>query len=66
METLIIHADKSKIKGLIEFLKAFNIPFERKKADESPYNPEFVDKIIKAKKEPGKRVSADNLWESIK
>lgn len=61
METLIIHADKSKIKGLIEFPKAFDIPFERKKEEGSPYNPEFAEKVLKAKKEPGKRVSADNL-----
>ena len=66
METIIIHADEKKMKGLIAFLKAFNIPFEQKKESKNPYDPEFVKKIQKAKKETGKHITAENLWEDIK
>lgn len=66
METIIIHADETKIKGLIAFLNAFNISYERKKKTKSPYDPEFVKKIQTAKNEPGKPVTAEHLWEDIK
>jgi hypothetical protein len=66
METIIVHADETKIKGLIAFLKAFNISYEHKKKDKSPYNPQFVKKIQLAKEEPGQHVTANSLWEDIK
>ena len=35
--------------------------------EKSPYNPEFVKKINKARSEiKGKTVTSENLWESIK
>ncbi len=35
--------------------------------EKSPYNPEFVKKIEKARNEKGgKTVTASNLWQSIK
>jgi hypothetical protein len=66
METIIIPADETKMKGLIAFLKAFNISYEIKNETKSPYNPDFIKKIGKAKKEPGKPVTASSLWEDIK
>ncbi|MCB9201985.1 MAG: hypothetical protein H6604_02905 [Flavobacteriales bacterium] len=63
METLIIKAESKKIKALINFLKAFNISFEKKEED---YSSEFVknmDKSIQQEKE-GKLTTIDvnNLW----
>ncbi len=53
-------------KALIEYLK--QLPFVKiEQTDKSPYNPEFVKKINKARSEKtGKIVTADNLWVSIK
>jgi hypothetical protein len=36
--------DASKVEALAAFMKALKIEFELSK-EESPYNPEFVDKI---------------------
>lgn len=36
-------------------------------SENEKYNPEFVKKVLDARNEKGgKKVSADNLWESIK
>jgi DNA-dependent RNA polymerase auxiliary subunit epsilon len=68
METIIIHAEPEKIKALKAFLKAFKIPFEVKK-QKSPYNPEFVNKIMEseAEYEKGnkKRISTDEELKSF-
>ena len=64
METLIIHADREKIRALKQFLKAFNISFE--KDEKIPYNQEFVDKVLMADKdiEDGKgiKIPLEDLW----
>jgi hypothetical protein len=63
METLVIHSESSKIKALIEILKAFNITYERKKES---YNSEFVNtmdlSIQQAEKGKVKSVDINNLW----
>jgi hypothetical protein len=64
METLIIHADRNKIKALKQFLKAFDIPFE--KEEEKPYKKEFVERVLLADKEleegKGVKIAIDDLW----
>ena len=66
METLIIHTEGRKLKLIKELLKELDIGFETAKDTKSPYNPEFVEKIILAKDEPEKPVKASSLWEDIK
>jgi cytochrome c556 len=63
METLIIHSENEKIKGIIALLKAFDISFEIKK--EKPYDSEFVKKILATKNEKATRINPHKLWESI-
>ena len=49
METLIVHPDnKEQLDALKTFMTAFKITFEEEKDD---YDPEFVDKIQKARKQ---------------
>jgi hypothetical protein len=64
METITIHADHTKIKALVQFLQAFDIPFEVTK--DTRYNKEFVDRVLLADKEieegKGTKVDPDNLW----
>ncbi len=60
-------ADTAQIEALKAFMKALKIKFELTK--ETPYNPEFVDKILQGDKDfvagKGREVSLEelnNLW----
>ena len=68
METIIIQAESKKAKALKQFLKAFGIDFKVEQTkEESPYDPEFVKKILKARNEKGgKVIDPSNLWGSLK
>lgn len=49
MNTFIVHADGKISKALVAIFKALDVPFEIKKEkreEESPYDPEFVKKIL--------------------
>lgn len=65
METLIIHPkNQEESTALKAVMKVLKIDFE---TDESPYNPEFVQKVLKgvnARKsgKPGQKIDAQNLW----
>ncbi|MCF8235437.1 MAG: hypothetical protein K9G67_10380 [Bacteroidales bacterium] len=49
METLTIHPENNEqMKAIKAVLKALKIPFDQK---ESPYKPEFVEKINEAEKD---------------
>jgi hypothetical protein len=69
--TLKIDENSEKGKALLAFLKAFNIDKEQKDVElveepESPYNPEFVSKIQKARKEEGiELLPNQDIWEII-
>ena len=52
MNTIIVHADSKISKALIAIFKALNVSYEIKKEnskEESPYDPEFVKKILATK-----------------
>ncbi|WP_236973715.1 DUF2683 family protein [Membranihabitans maritimus] len=65
METLTVHPqNKEQSKAIKAVLKALNIPFEKagmpksqnettkeSPSKDSPYNPEFVEKIMRSKKQ---------------
>lgn len=76
--TIITINERTKAgKMLLEFAKIIaasnkgvTIDLEQKKTpktkEKSPYNPEFVNRILSAEKEKGKRFNtAKDLWESI-
>lgn len=69
MDTIIIQAEPKKKKALLEILKAFDIPFEVKKAEEEVYDPEFVKMILErranAKKGNTKVINPEDLWGSL-
>jgi hypothetical protein len=71
MNTFVVHADSKVSKALIAIFKALNVTFEVKKetnkAEVSPYDPEFVKKVLRARSEKGgKTIDPYNLWESLK
>ena len=68
MNTIIVHADSKISKALIAIFKALNVSYEIKKEnskEESPYDPEFVKKILATNNQKSYRVNPENIWESI-
>ena len=69
MEAITIHPkNKKQVELIEEFLRKIKVPFEKDK-DESPYNPEFVKKILQGDKDleegKGRKVTIEelnNLW----
>ncbi|RBQ08737.1 DUF2683 family protein [Pedobacter miscanthi] len=65
METLIVHPkNKEQLTALKAFIKALKIDFTSEK---SPYNPEFVKKILDGEKsrksgKPGLKIDVQNMW----
>ena len=73
MNTIIVHADLKVSKALIAIFKALNLSYEIKKEickeEESPYDPEFVKKILE-RSENVKRgnvttIDPKDLWGSL-
>ncbi|MEM0517365.1 MULTISPECIES: DUF2683 family protein [Aequorivita] len=50
MKTIIVHAVSDKMKKITEYLKELKVAFETGDED-SPYNPDFVEKIKKSRKQ---------------
>ncbi|WP_295672834.1 DUF2683 family protein [uncultured Mucilaginibacter sp.] len=64
METLIIQPKtKEQLTALKAFIKAMKIDF---KSEKSPYDPEFVEKILQGREDikngKGVRIATEDLW----
>jgi hypothetical protein len=64
METLIVQPKtKEQLKALKAFIKALKIDF---KSEKSPYDPEFVEKILQGREDikngKGIRIATEDLW----
>ena len=62
MNTIIVHADSKVSKALVAIFKALNVSYEIKKEnskEESPYDPELVNKIV----ERSENVKRGNVFE---
>ncbi len=64
METVIVHPkNKEQLSAIKAFFKALKIDFTTEK---SPYNPEFVKEILKAKEDvkngKGVKIAIEDLW----
>jgi hypothetical protein len=65
MDTIIIQAEPKKKKALLEILKAFDIPFEVKKAEEPPYDPAFVKMVLESRKQKEGRILTDEYKKEL-
>jgi hypothetical protein len=65
MDTIIIQAEPKKKKALLEILKAFDIPFEVKKAKEEIYDPAFVKMVLEARKQKDGRILTDDYKKEL-
>ena len=50
METIIIESEGQNLEKIKAVLKELNISFKTKIKKEKPYNPEFVKKVLEARK----------------
>ena len=69
MEIVIAHpSNKEQLSAIKAFMKALKVSFETKQDDniESPYNPEFVAKILQGDEDikTGRttKISLDDIW----
>lgn len=67
MTVMTLHiANKNDMQLVEHLVKSLKIPFEKKKDEKSPYNPEFVAKIKRGEKEfkdgKGEVIAIDDLW----
>ena len=67
MEAIILHPkNKTQLSLLKNLAKEMGMSFETKKEEESPYNPEFVAKIMRSRKdfEEGRftSIKTEDLW----
>ncbi|MBX2966481.1 MAG: hypothetical protein KF845_10065 [Cyclobacteriaceae bacterium] len=66
MESILIHPkSKEQLAAVKAFAKALNMNFETKVA-KSPYNPDFVKKILKGREDvkrgKGVKIPVSDLW----
>jgi DICT domain-containing protein len=65
--TLKLDTSSKAAKMFLEFMKTLSFVQLEEQNEKEKYDPEFVKKIQKARKEKGgKTVTAENLWELIK
>ncbi len=72
METIIIKANKKQSKIVKAFLESQNVKFDSSPAqkngkdNESPYNPEFVERILRSSQQAKERkytiISIEDMW----
>lgn len=68
METVLIHPKtKEELAAIKAFAKALKIDYEPNAVQKSPYDPEFVKKIIQGradvKKGKGIKIAIEDLWQ---
>lgn len=64
MNTIIVYADNKVTKGLISIFKAFGVFFEIKK-EESPYDAEFVNMVLKSRNEKGGKILTEQYKQEL-
>lgn len=68
MDTLVIHSEPTKIKAIVELLKAFDVTFELNISNETKdsYDPLFVAMVEENrenyKKGNYKKIELDEIW----
>jgi hypothetical protein len=67
METIVINtSEQSKKEQIIAFLKEIQVSFKVEKKEEKPYDPAFVERILKSREQhkagKGRIVKIEDLW----
>lgn len=65
--TLKLDTRSKAARVFLDFVKTLSFVQIEEQKEKSEYNPEFVEKVQKARAEKGgKTVTSENLWELIK
>ncbi len=65
MSIIEVKADATTLSKIVEYLQSLQVQFTVKDTEESPYDPKFVEMVLKAKKGKSTRINPENIWESI-
>jgi hypothetical protein len=65
MDTIIIQAEPRKKKALIAILKAFDSPYEVKKAADERYDPAFVKMVLESRNKKEGRILTDEYKKEL-
>ncbi len=65
MSIIEVNTDATTLSKIVEYLQSLQVKFTVKDAAESPYDPEFVEMVLKAREGISTRVNPENIWESI-
>jgi hypothetical protein len=64
--TLKVDTRSKAALGFIEFVKTLPFVKVEEELEKSPYDPEFVKKVLKSRKSKNRHIiPTDKLWESI-
>jgi hypothetical protein len=65
MSIIEVNTDATTLSKIVEYLQSLQVKFTVKGTEESPYDPEFVEMVLKAKEGKSTRINPENIWESI-
>ena len=65
MSIIEVKADSITLSKVVTYLQAQKVEFTIKDSEESPYDPEVVEMVLKAKQGKASRVYLENIWEGI-
>ena len=65
MSIIEVNTDANTLSKIVEYLELLKVKFTVKDTEESPYDPEFVEMVLKAKEGKSTRLNPEKIWESI-
>jgi hypothetical protein len=65
MSIIEVKTDEPTLSKIVEYLKTLKVKITVKESEESPYDPEFVEMVLKAREGKSTRTNPQNIWESI-
>lgn len=65
MRIIEINTDDMTLSKIVAYLQTLKVKFTVKESEESPYDPEFVEMVIKSRKGKSTRINPENIWENI-
>jgi hypothetical protein len=65
MSIIEVNTDATTLSKIVEYLQSLQVQFTVKDTEESPYDPEFVKMVLKAREGKSTRINPENIWESI-
>ena len=65
MSIIEVNTDATTLAKIVSYLQSLQVKFTVKDSEKSPYDPTFVEMVLKAREGKSTRVNPKNIWESI-